>query len=216
MSGSVQCPGKICHRLCPIFAPIGYGNIRNKLQHPVSRILLYRSDKLRSVMNFLQFITVIHAYIPGQHSGICPVLQIDQCIIPTDCITAFAGLAANFHLISHIYSVWFFDHDAIHQYICPIQYIGIHQHGMHRYFLKIIIILICKLSKSTSRISTKLRPDRNVRILSCNLHILVECRNLFQIVAAIHRTGVKLLKARRKYKLFQLPTGSKRNASQTP
>ena len=102
MSGSVQCPGKIRHRLCPIFAPVGYGYIRNKLQYPVSHVLLYRSDKLRSVMNLLQLVTVIHTYIPGQYSGICPILQIDQCIIPTDCITAFAGLAANFHLIPHI------------------------------------------------------------------------------------------------------------------
>ena len=215
MSGSVQCPGKIRRRLCPIFVPVGYGYIRNKLQYPVSRVLLYRSDKLRSVMNLLQLITVIHTYIPGQHAGICPVLQIDQCIIPTDCITAFAILAADFHLIPHIYSVWFFDHAAIHQYICPIQHIGIHQHGMHRDFLKIIIILVCKLCKSTSRISTKLRPDGNVRSISDNLHIFVECRNLFKAVAAVHRTGVKLLKARRQHQFFQLPTGSKRNASQT-
>ena len=45
MSGSVQRPGKIRHRLCPIFGPVGYGYIRNKLQYPVSRVLLYRSNK---------------------------------------------------------------------------------------------------------------------------------------------------------------------------
>ena len=167
-------------------------------------------------MNLLQLITIINAYIPTQHSGICPVLQIDQCIIPTDCITAFPIPATDFHLIPHIYGVRFLDHTAIHKYICPVQYIGIHEHGVHRYFPKIIIILICKLSQSTPRIPAKLCPDRYVRILSGNLHILVECRNLFEIAAAVHCTGIKLLNVRRQHKFFQLPTGSKRNSPQTP